>query len=35
MYMNGRGPMMGGHRGQAGGPGMGRHTRMGFVPGLI
>ena len=34
MYTNGRGPMLGGHNGQAGGPGMGRHTRMGFVPGM-
>jgi len=30
MYMNGRGPMMGGH----GGPGMGRRPRMGYVPGM-
>ena len=34
MYTNGRGPMMGGHRGPVGGPGMGHHTRMGFVPGM-
>ena len=38
MYMNGRGPMMGGHRGPIGGPGMGFrpvrvHRRpMGFFP---
>ena len=38
MYMNGRGPMMGGHRGPMGGPGMGPrpmrvHRRpMGFFP---
>ena len=30
MYMNGRGPMMGGHRG----PGMGPRPRMGYVPGM-
>ena len=34
MYMNGRGPMMGGHRGPMGGPGMGFGPRMGFVPGM-
>lgn len=30
MYMNGRGPMMGGHRG----PGMGPRPRTGYVPGM-
>ena len=30
MYMNGRGPMMGGHRGPMGGP----RPRMGYVPGM-
>ena len=30
MYMNGRGPMMGGHRGPMGGP----RSRMGYVPGM-
>ena len=34
MYMNGRGPMMGGHRGPMGGPGMGPRVRMGYAPGM-
>jgi len=34
MYMNGRGPMMGGHRGPMGGHGMGSRHRMNFVPGM-
>ena len=35
MYMNGHGPMMGGHRGgPMGGPGMGPRPRMGYVPGM-
>lgn len=34
MYMNGRGPMMGGHRGPMGGPGMGPRPRMGYGPGM-
>ena len=34
MYMNGRGPMTGGHRGPMGGPGMGPRVRMGYAPGL-
>ena len=32
--MNGRGPMMGGHRGPMGGPGMGPRVRMGYAPGM-
>ena len=34
MYMNGRGPMMGGHRGPMGGPGTGPRVRMGYAPGM-
>ena len=34
MYMNGRGPMTGGHRGPMGGPGMGPRVRMGYAPGM-
>ena len=34
MYMNGCGPMMGGHKGPMGGPDMGSRPRMGYVPGM-
>ena len=34
MYMNGRGPTTGGHRGPMGGPGTGPRVRMGYAPGM-